>query len=151
MGEAFVRETEVFRLIHAVENLTNETIIQWTKSFKHNIGISPVLVLSELKQHGPQQQTVLAKKLGYTPGAMTNIAGRLVKQDYARRRYNEEDRRHVLLDITSEGEKVLDDAYTKGKELRLNLFQALTKEEIEQYLAIQEKLLKHLKKKTKES
>lgn len=145
-----MKETDIFRLIHAIEMVTNETIIQWTKSFKYNIGISPILVLSELKQHGPQQQTVLAKKLGYTPGAMTNIASRLVKRGLAERKYNESDRRHVLLSVTDEGLALLGEAHQKGKEIRVNLFNILSEEEIKQYLAIQEKLLKHLKENEKE-
>lgn len=139
-----MKETDIFRLIHAVEALTNEAIIQWTKSFKHNIGVSPILVLAELKQHGPQQQTVLAKKLGYTPGAMTNIANRLVKRNFAKRQYNESDRRHVYLCITDEGIELLDEARQKGEELRMNMFKVLTEEEVKQYLAIQEKLLKYM-------
>ena len=138
-----MRETDIFRLIHAVEALTNETIIRWTKSFKHNIGISPILVLAELKQRGPQQQTVLAKKLGYTPGAMTNIANRLVKRNLAKRQYDESDRRHVYLAITDEGRDLLEEAHEKGKEIRMNMFKVLTEEEVKQYLAIQEKLLKY--------
>lgn len=146
-----MKETDIFRLIHAVETLTNETIIQWTKSFKHNIGISPILVLSELKHHGPQQQTVLAKKLGYTPGAMTNIANRLVKLNLAERQYNESDRRHVYMSITTEGLSLLEEAHQRGKELRMNMFNVLTEEEVKQYLAIQQKMLKYLEESTKES
>ncbi|MCJ8009262.1 MarR family winged helix-turn-helix transcriptional regulator [Lederbergia wuyishanensis] len=140
-----MEKTDIFKLIRAVEMVTNETIIQWTKSFKHNIGISPILVLAELKQNGPQKQTVLAEKLGYTPGAMTNISGKLVKLGFAVREYNEGDRRNVMLSITEKGITVLNDAQQKGEELRVKLFQALSEEELQQYLAIQEKLLRNFK------
>ena len=103
--------------------------------------ISPILVLSELKQNGPQKQTVLAEELGYSPGAMTNIASKLVKERYAERQYNADDRRNVLLAITELGLKALEEAQKVGNEIQVELFSMLSKEEIEQYLSIQQKLL----------
>ncbi|AZU62214.1 MarR family winged helix-turn-helix transcriptional regulator [Neobacillus mesonae] len=138
-------KSNIFKLIHTVELFTNETIIKWNQTFQYNIGISPIIVLAELKQNGPQQQTVLAKRLGYTPGAMTNIATRLIKQEMAVRKYNENDRRHVLLAITKKGMDVLKEAQQKGQELRVELFQELTEEEVQQFLNIHEKLLNRIK------
>ncbi|HEY4431102.1 MAG TPA: MarR family transcriptional regulator [Paenibacillus sp.] len=132
---------DIFRLIHAVELFTNEIIVRWMNAFDHNIGISPVLVLGELNKKGPQKQTTLAKKLGYTPGAMTNIANRLIKQEMAERKYNEDDRRNVLLSITDKGKDVLKEAQLKGQELRAEMFQKLNEEELQQFLKIYEKLL----------
>lgn len=132
---------DIFRLIHAVELFTNEIIVRWMNAFDHNIGISPVLVLGELNKKGPQKQTTLAKKLGYTPGAMTNIANRLIKQEMAERKYNEDDRRNVLLSITDKGKDVLKEAQLKGQELRVEMFQKLNEEELQQFLKIYEKLL----------
>lgn len=132
---------DIFKVIHTVEQFTNEMIIHWMKAFEHNIGIAPVLVLSELKKQGPLKQTVLAQKLGYTPGAMTNIANRLIKQEMAERKYNDDDRRHVLLSITDKGIKVLKEAQHKGQELQAELFRKLNEEELQQFLKIYEKLL----------
>ncbi|NIK79005.1 DNA-binding MarR family transcriptional regulator [Paenibacillus castaneae] len=140
-----MEQTDIFKLIHTVELFTNEVIIRWMNSFEHNIGISPILVLSELKHKGPQKQTVLAKHLGYTPGALTNIANRLIKLSLAERKYNEEDRRNVLLSITEKGLDVLKEAQQRGRELRVELFQVLSEEEQQQYLIIHEKLLKNLR------
>lgn len=141
-----MEKTDIFKLIHAVELFTNEVIIRWMKSFEHNIGISPVLVLSELKQKGQQKQTILARHLGYTPGAMTNIANRLIKLGLAERKYNKEDRRNVFLSITDKGMDVLHEAQQKGQELRAELFQVLSEEEVQQFLKINEKLLKNFER-----
>ncbi|WP_106495733.1 MarR family winged helix-turn-helix transcriptional regulator [Lentibacillus sp. Marseille-P4043] len=141
-----MEKNNVFKLIRAVELFTNESIIRWTKSFKHNIGISPILVLSELKQKGAQKQSELANELGYTPGAMTNIANRLIKDGYADRKYDEADRRIIRLAITDIGMELLEEAQQKGIELRKELFSVLTEEEIEQFLAIHEKLLGNFEK-----
>lgn len=141
LKETHLEHPDIFKVIHTVEQFTNEMIIQWMKAFEHNIGIAPVLVLSELNKQGPLKQTVLAQKLGYTPGAMTNIANRLIKQEMAERKYNDDDRRHVLLSITDKGIKVLKEAQHKGQELQVVLFQKLNEEELQQFLKIYEKLL----------
>lgn len=132
----------VFKLIHTMELFTNQAIIKWTKSFPYRIGISPILVLSNLNLNGPQKQSVLAEKLGYTPGAMTNTSSRLIKYGYAERTFDERDRRVIYLKITDEGEKVLKEAHEKGKQLHLELFKALSETEIQQFLSIYQKLLK---------
>ncbi|MFO1442314.1 MarR family transcriptional regulator [Bacillus sp. Bva_UNVM-123] len=134
-------KTDVFQLIRTVELFTNEAIIRWNKSFEHSIGVSPILVLSELHQKGPQKQTVLANNLGYTPGAMTNISNRLVKNGLAKRKYNENDRRNVFLEITEKGTSILLEAQQKGQQVRAELFQVLSEEEMEQFLAINKKLV----------
>ncbi|MFS0783648.1 MarR family winged helix-turn-helix transcriptional regulator [Bacillus sp. 1P06AnD] len=136
-------QSDIFKLIHAVELFTNKAIIKWSKSFQYSIGISPILVLSELLHNGSQKQTDLANKLGYTPGSITNIANKLVKNGMAVREYSESDRRTVYLTITDKGLDVVNEAHLKGTELRQELFEALTEEEVQQFLEIHEKLLAH--------
>lgn len=140
-----LEKTDVFKLIRTIEMFSNEAIIKWNKSFQHNIGISPILVLAELKQRGPQKQTALANRLGYTAGAMTNIADRLIRLNLAERKYNEDDRRNVFLVITDQGLAVLKEAQQKGQEMHAELFKELSHEELEQLLLIHEKLLKSIK------
>lgn len=139
-------EANIFNLIRTVELFTNESIVRWTKTFQPNIGISSILVLAELRTKGMLKQSTLSNELGYTPGAMTNIANKLIKEDYAERKYNENDRRMVLLAITEKGLSVLEDAQKKGQELRKELFSVLSQEEVAQFLAIHEKILRSLEK-----
>ncbi|MFJ8263990.1 MarR family winged helix-turn-helix transcriptional regulator [Rummeliibacillus sp. NPDC094406] len=136
-----MKKTNIFQLIHANELVNNANIIQFSQRIQNYIGISPILVLSELKQRGAQKQTVLAENLGYTPGAMTNIASKLVKEGYAERQYNADDRRNVLLAITNLGLQALEEAQRVGSQIQVELFSVLSEEEIEQYLSIQQKLL----------
>ncbi|MDY0394471.1 MarR family winged helix-turn-helix transcriptional regulator [Virgibacillus halophilus] len=140
-----MKDQNVFQLIRTVEAFTNETIIRWTKAFGHQIGISPILVLYELKTKGAQKQTQLAGSLGYTPGAMTNIANRLLKDGYAKRQLDGTDRRIVRLMITEKGRQLLKEAQQKGQELREELFSVLTENEVRQFLMIHEKLLQNIK------
>lgn len=136
-----MEKRDVFQLIHTMEMSTNQAIMKWNQSFPYDISVSPVLVLSELKHHSPKKQSELADDLGFTAGAMTNIANRLVREEYAKRRYEEKDRRIIRLEITVEGEVVLCDAHKKGKQLHLELFQTLSETEVDQFLSIYQKLL----------
>ena len=136
-------QTDIFKLIRSGELFTNEAIIRWMKSFDYNIGISPVLVLTELKLRGTQKHTTLSKKLGYSPGAITSIADRLIKLGLAERKYNENDRRNVFLSITDKGLEVHQQAIQKGRELHVELFKVLSEEEVQQLINIYEKLLKN--------
>src|SRR5699024_10178712 len=110
----------------------------------YNASVPQILVLFILQQKGTRKQSELANELGYTPGAMTNIATGLIKEDYAKRVYDESDRRIVRLDITDKGKMILDQDQQTGHEMREQLFSVLTEEEVQQYLAIQQKLLRNM-------
>ena len=135
---------DIFKVIRTLEVFSNEAMIRWTRSFDRKIGLSPVLVLSDLMKKGPQKSTVIAATLGYTPGAITNISTKLVKEEYVERIYNSEDRRNVLLKITPKGEALLQEARDKGEELHIELFSVLSDEELMQLLKTYEKILKNL-------
>ncbi|WP_026569442.1 MULTISPECIES: MarR family winged helix-turn-helix transcriptional regulator [Sediminibacillus] len=140
-----MEQKNIFKLIHTIQEINNENIIRFTKAFSYPLGISPILVLSELKSKGPLKQVDLATTLGYTKGAMTNIATKLVNLKLAKKVNVLNDRRITQLKITSEGEKALEEAQGIGQELFLQHFNVLDEKEITQYLEIQEKLLTGIK------
>ncbi|MGN4127971.1 MarR family winged helix-turn-helix transcriptional regulator [Lysinibacillus sphaericus] len=142
-----MEQTSIFKLIHMIEQMNNANIIRFTKAFPYPLGISPILVLNELHLKGPQKQAELAETIGYTKGAMTSIAEKLVKLGLAERLYDQADRRTIRLMITDEGEKALVKAQSIGKEVFIQLFEVLNEEEIAQYLLIQEKLVQGLQDK----
>lgn len=136
-----MRQKNIFKLIRAVEQMNNDNIMEFTKAFRHPLGISPILVLAELKLKGPQKQAELAETVGYTKGAMTNISDKLVKLEMAERLYDENDRRTIQLKITDAGREALEEASAIGEDVFTKLFETLTEEEIHQYLLIQEKIV----------
>ncbi|MFJ7732822.1 MarR family winged helix-turn-helix transcriptional regulator [Lysinibacillus sp. NPDC097231] len=142
-----MKQTNIFKLIHMIEQVNNANIIRFTKAFPYPLGISPILVLNELHLKGPQKQAVLAETIGYTKGAMTSIAEKLVKLELAERLYDPSDRRTIRLQITNEGEKALIKAQSIGQEVFMQLFETLNDEEIAQYLLIQEKLVQGIQDK----
>ncbi|MFT9846688.1 MarR family winged helix-turn-helix transcriptional regulator [Aneurinibacillus sp. REN35] len=133
--------TDIFHLLHTMQIFTNHAAIKWTKAFNQEIGISPLIVLSKLKHHGRLKQSELANKLGLTPGAITNIADKLIKKSYVVREFNTDDRRVVYLVITDEGRKILDKAIEASNEIQLEIFQAISKSEQKQLLQIYQKLI----------
>lgn len=115
--------------------------MEFTKAFRHPLGISPILVLTELKSKGPQKQAELAETVGYTKGAMTSISDKLVKLEMAERLYDKNDRRTIQLKITDAGREALKEASAIGEGVFTKLFETLSEEEIQQYLLIQEKIV----------
>lgn len=128
-----------------IDQMNNANIIRFTKEFPYPLGVSPILVLSELKNKGPQRQAELAETIGYTKGAMTSIAEKLVKLGLAERLYDDNDRRTIRLQITEEGKNAFNKAQDVGKDVFIQLFEVLNEEEIEQYLLILEKLVQGIK------
>ncbi len=139
-----MRKASIFELIRTAELLNDKTIIHFLNSFTENVGISQILVLSQLREKGPQKQSQLANTLGYTPGAMTGISNKLIELGYAERKYDENDRRIILLKVTDKGLELLQEAQKQGQAVRENLYSVLSEEEIMQLLAIQRKLLNHI-------
>lgn len=139
-----MKEASIFELIRTAELLNDKTIIRFMNSFNENVGISQILVLYRLCEKGPQMQSQLARKLGYTLGAMTGISNKLIKEKYARREYVETDRRIILLAVTEKGKDLLNEAQKHGQKMREDLYSVLSEEEIKQLLTIQRKLLDHV-------
>lgn len=115
--------------------------MRFTKKFTYPLGVSPILVLSELRSNGPMRQAELAETIGYTKGAMTHISIKLVMLGLVERLYDDNDRRTIRLKITDAGEKALEEAKKIGHDVFMQLFDVLNEEEINQYLSIQEKLV----------
>lgn len=136
-----MEKQNIFQLIHMIEQMNNENIVRFTQKFPYPLGISPVLVLSELKNNGIRKQVELAELLGYTKGAMTSIANKLVQLELAERVYDETDRRIIQLQITDKGQSALKTAQVIGEEIYTQLFSVFTEEELTQYLRLQQKLI----------
>src|SRR5699024_10535365 len=131
-------------LIRVAELLNDQTIIYFMKHFNKNVGISQILVLNQLRENGLEKQSRLAKRLGYTPGAMTVIANKLTQERYAKRVYNERDRCMILIDINNKHEDLLYKAQKQSQKLLDYLYSVLTEKEINEHITIQRKLLDHV-------
>lgn len=136
-----MEKTNIFHLINAVEQLNNGNIIRFTKKFSYPLGISPILVLAELKNKGPRKQIELAELVGLTKGALTNISTKLVNLSLVERLYEEEDRRTIRLKITDKGLTALEEAQSIGNEIYTELFASFSEAELQEYIRLQTKLM----------
>jgi DNA-binding MarR family transcriptional regulator len=135
-----VQEVTIFEIIHNMDKVTNNLIIQWNKVFNKDLGVSHVLVLGHLRVHGKSRPSDMAKTLGLTPPTVTHLTEKLVKRRLITRSMDENDRRIIYLEITSAGEDILKEANELGQKLRKELFEKLTDEERQQMLHIYRKL-----------
>lgn len=139
-----MKEQKIFELIHSMDQVTNNLIIQWNKIFKESLGISHILVLGHLKRNGKSRPSDIARALGITPPSLTHLSEKLVQKELTVRLVDENDRRIIYLAITDDGIDMVNKAHTEGKALRENLFEKLTDEEVQQLLIIYEKLNKFI-------
>ncbi len=140
-----MEQDNLFDLIHSIEQVSNEHIVEFSSRYSYPIGVSAVLVLAELSDGKALRQSELADMLGYTKGAVTHIATKLVQFELADREYDKEDRRSVYLKITEKGRSALNEAQRIGESIFTELFEVLSKEELHEYLRLQQKLLEGMK------
>ncbi|UOQ95469.1 MarR family winged helix-turn-helix transcriptional regulator [Halobacillus shinanisalinarum] len=140
-----MKEQTIFELIHSMDQVTNNLIIQWNKMFKESLGISHILVLSHLKRSGKSRPSDIAGALGLTPPSLTHLSEKLVQKKLAVRLIDDDDRRIIYLAITDKGNSMINKAHKEGKALRRNLFEKLTEEERQHLLGIYEKLNSYIK------
>ena len=136
-------DTKFFELLHTLELLKDKTITIFMNRFK-NVNISQIILLSKLKEDGPQKSSTIAEKIGYTPGAITGMTNKLIKEEYILRVPQEYDRRVTLIWITDKGIKLLEEAQKQEEILRNDIYSTLNDEETEQLLKIQKKLLEQV-------
>lgn len=136
-------DTKFFELLHTLELLNDKTITIFMNRFK-NVNISQIILLSKLKEDGPQKSSTIAGQIGYTPGAITGMTNKLIKEEYILRVPQEYDRRVTLISITDKGIKLLEEAQKQEEILRNDLYSTLNDEETEQLLKIQKKLLEQV-------
>lgn len=139
-----MKESTIIDLIRTSEMVNDRATVLFMNRLNRNIGISQIIVLSKLHEHGPQMSSKLASMLGYTTGAMTGISNKLIRENYAKREYLENDRRVILLTITDEGREIINEVQELNQKMMAEIYSKLSEEEITQYLNIQKKLLDHV-------
>jgi DNA-binding MarR family transcriptional regulator len=94
--------TSLERSAHLIGSYLDRTVGQ--------LGISQAEahVLLALSQHEPVPIGALHRVFGHKPSTLTNVVDRLERRDLVRRESNPEDRRSVLIRLTSSGQDAAD-------------------------------------------
>ncbi|NCB65195.1 MAG: MarR family transcriptional regulator [Bacilli bacterium] len=103
-------------------------------------------VLFELHSMKKANLTTLAAQVGITKQTMTGISAKLVQEGYITRVYSEKNRRQIEVQLTEKGIIFVENARKRSLEYYSTVFQALTDEEMEEFLAHTEALSDLLQK-----
>ncbi|WJY28218.1 MarR family winged helix-turn-helix transcriptional regulator [Sporosarcina trichiuri] len=133
-------EQNIFELLHTIEKVTYQMVVQWQQRSDNDLGISHILVLQELLNEGESRPSDIAKKLNFTPASLTHLSTKLTKQGLVVRRQAENDKRTKYLSITDEGKSIVEKAYNDGIEVRRELFSHISADEQQALLDIYKKL-----------
>ncbi|KGR81916.1 MarR family winged helix-turn-helix transcriptional regulator [Lysinibacillus odysseyi] len=142
-----MEKPSIYELINMVEQVNNASIIKFTEGLSQPIGISAVIVLSEVKKSCRCKPIDLAKKLGYSKSSITAISNKLMDAGYIARTEDQHDRRTVYFTITDKGNAILKEVEVLGQDYYKTIYSVLSEEELHQYIQIQRKLLNHIKNK----
>jgi DNA-binding MarR family transcriptional regulator len=107
------------------------------------ISRSQLELLFTIRQAQPVSSKLLAQKLCLTPGAVSQLAESLELHGLISRRPDERDRRIQCLEITAKGAALLQEVDDRRHSAMAALIADLTDEELEVWLRVQQKMLKH--------
>jgi len=105
---------------------------------------SQLTVMEYLTRHETCQMGELAEAMGISFSAATGMLDRLVQHKFVKRFRSADDRRAVLVSMTSRGRKVVEEIYEQKRKGLVDLFARLASEERATYLEILEKLVLNL-------
>jgi len=94
---------------------------------------------------GPATVSEVAEQLGVSLSAITSMADRMVKMGYLIRTRSESDRRLVMLELTENGRKVLEESTRKRRKIVYNLLGRLPEDDLVALYDIYSKLLRLIK------
>ena len=109
---------------------------QLEKQYTHS-DLTTVLILSF---RGEQPMSLLAQELGAPLSSMTSIAKRLERKGIIARKTSPQDQRVTLVTLTKAGERLAEQSKQIIQRLLLRIEEALTPEELEQFIQLSVKI-----------
>ena len=96
--------SNIFRVATAVRNHFEQSVLS-----EQQLSWSAFVALFVLRVWGEQESSELADQIGISGGTLTGVLKTLEKKGLAERRPNERDRRRVLVSLTPEGLRVIEE------------------------------------------
>jgi DNA-binding MarR family transcriptional regulator len=133
------------RVSEAMSVISKEFLRQHTEDFyRVKITIPQIIVLENIFRQGELKMTDLAHALNVTTAAVTGLCDRLVRDGYADRVSDPDDRRVVKIKLTAEGKRIAKHVLEQRKKAMIKMFGMVSQEERESYLSILEHIKEHL-------
>jgi len=112
---------------------------------RRDITTTQLLVLECLSTCGNCKMNTLVDALKFKFSCVTAIIDRLVKIGFVVREHGKEDRRTVLVALSPQGKKVLQEVYKQRRKAFMQVFSRVSAKEREEYLMILEKIVNKFK------
>ena len=129
------------RLAEIFTSLQRCFILKLSKELaRGHVSFAQYCLLGFLAQQPHLTMTEIAQKMGHTTAAATGLVDRLEKLGHARRTHGQEDRRKILVEITSSGQALVTEVRNDMVENLLQFMQQLQPAEQKSWLQIYEKV-----------
>lgn len=116
---------DVFRLV--LKKLSHS----WKKNVDKDISRTQFLILDRLFSEGPRKVSELAEALHITCGAVTGNCDKLIQAGLATRTRDQKDRRVVFMEITPQGQNIMEEVKEQRNRIIECLFRGFTEEDRE--------------------
>lgn len=117
--------------IHVLfKTLAKKAAEEWNRRSGQSLNLTQARMLSVLHYGGSQKVAELADQLAVTPGAITGIADKLIKQKLVDRRRDEQDRRVVYLSLTEQGNALIGELIEKQQAFYTKVVEHLGHEDV---------------------
>lgn len=132
----------------------DKATIEITKNLSHrimegienSIGHPHICLLMYLKSEGETIVTDIARHLGITLSAVTNLTDKLYNLGFIERNRKETDRRIVVISLKEEGMKIIEKVCENRNKVFEEYFSDISSEEMETFLNITKKIRKNVSK-----
>lgn len=112
-------EKELIQLVKELNQIEYETNVMLTEEFStlldETLTTKQALFLSLLQSHGPLQTLELAKLMGTSASAVSQLVGRLEQEGFIKRSISKKDRREIIIQLDTRGH----DYFQKQEEIEL--------------------------------
>lgn len=109
---------------------------QLKELYKDKITLPQLLILEFLHKEGEPRMSYLAHFMNVTTAAMTGIVDRLVRDSYAARVYDTQDRRIIKIKLTNRGLELLKNINEQRRKMVVRIFGRLPEDDRGEYLRI---------------
>ncbi|WP_044640843.1 MarR family winged helix-turn-helix transcriptional regulator [Risungbinella massiliensis] len=134
------RLDQILQLEHLSRQLFKQIKKELAELWKDSITGAEFGMLYTLSQRGPQIVTAMAQTFDVSVSHITHVVDLLENKGYIKRLRSQTDKRVVELHLTQEGRKIAEDLTRQKMEYFREKFAILEDEELQQLIAIYQKL-----------
>lgn len=141
---------KILDFFHLQRKVIIHKIIQEVSESRGKICLTPSQwpLIMFLEHNQASSIKELAKTFGITSSAATQLVDGLVQNKYVQRKNDSNDRRRILLSLTSKAKQDLKEIQKKTEKFFISIFSNLSEKELESYVKINQKITDTLLKKS---